>query len=980
MKRKPPRRAPPKPASRRRSTNGSASRRQAALLRLSAEIAAAPSEADICRAVVHGLRDPALGYVFLGLFLVDESSGDRVLKASLGWPDVPTDWRVHAGQGLSERPLHDGRLHYTPDVTREAGYLPSLNSGSEVDVPLRMGERVFGVLVVESTRKNAFKASDFEILTAAATQASIALGRARLLAAQRRRADEQQAVLDTLADLSGELELGKLLQAVLRRATTLLGVSGGELAIYDESSQELEVVASLQIGVDSSGTRLALGEGAMGQVAVTKEPLCIAEYHEWTGQSAKYSAVDVHSVMAAPLLIGHRLVGVFACTHDDPARRFGPDDIRLLNLFAPQAAVAIENARLYTAAQRQKQYFEELVLNSPVAVVTLDTKHNIVSCNPAFERLYGYSQREVEGRNLDELISMEGARSEAIAITQHVLQEGAMRSIGRRRRRDGTTVDVEVLGVPVRVEGELVGLMGLYHDISELTRARQEAEEANSAKSQFLANMSHELRTPLNAIIGYSEMLEEEVAELGHQELAPDLQKIRSAGKHLLSLINDILDLSKIEAGKTELYLEDFEVAEVVADVVTTIRPLVDKNGNQLVVRAEAPGVMRADLTKVRQMLLNLLSNACKFTERGTITLEVERTSDVPGNPELRFHVSDSGIGMTPAQMAKLFEAFSQAEASTSRKYGGTGLGLTISRRFAQMMGGDVTVASEPGRGSTFTIRLPAETPAPTPVDAVPRPGRPDAGGAAGTVLVIDDNAEARDLLRRLLEDEGFTVVEAAGGEAGLAAARERHPDAITLDVLMPGMDGWMVLAALKADPELAGIPVLMITILDDRGLGFALGAAEYVSKPIDREKLRRLLARYRRDGARNALVIEDDPGTRELLRRMLEADGWTVGEAENGRAGLEALAVRIPALILLDLMMPVMDGCQFAAQLRKNAAWREIPVIVITAKDLTADERRMLNGDVQGVFRKGALQREELLHEIHTLMRTTAAALQHAR
>ena len=945
-------------------------RRQAALLRLSAEIAAAPSVDEICYAVVHGLRDPALGYVFLGIFLLDEATGDRVLHASVGWPDAPKGWRVHAGQGLSERPFRDGKLHYTPDVTRDAGYLPSLNSGSEVDVPLQLGGQVFGVLVVESTDPDAFDDNDCEILTAAATQASIAIGRAHSLAAERRRADEQQALLDTLADLAGELELGKLLQAVLRRATTLLGVSGGELAIYDEAHKELEVVASLHIGVDSTGMRLALDEGAMGHVAVTREPICIPDYHAWLGRSGKYTDVEVHSVMAAPLLIGQRLVGAFACVHDDPAHVFGPEDLRLLNLFAPQAAMAIENARLYSAAQRQKQYFEDLVLNNPVAIVTLDTVHDIVSCNPAFEQLYGYAQSEVTGRNLDELISTSTTRSEAVAITQHVLQEGAMRSIGQRRRKDGSLVDVEVLGVPVLVEGKLVGLMGLYHDISELTRARHAAEEANSAKSQFLANMSHELRTPLNAIIGYSEMLAEEVADIGHDELAPDLEKIRSAGRHLLALINDILDLSKVEAGKTELFLEEFEVAAMVDDVATTVRPLVDKNANRLVLRLGQPGVMRADLTKVRQMLLNLLSNACKFTQGGTITLAVERVAVAGAADTISFHVTDSGIGMTPDQMGKLFEAFAQAESSTTKKYGGTGLGLAISRRFARMMGGDVTVTSELQHGSTFTIRLPAVTPeAEVEAEAARQRTTARETGRAGTVLVIDDNAQARELIRRVLEDEGFRVLEAADGAEGLALARSDPPDAITLDVLMPRMDGWAVLAELKADPALADVPVIMLTMLDDRRLGFALGATEYLTKPLDRERLRALVARYRRNGAHDVLIVEDDVDTRDLLRRQLEADGWRVDEAENGRAGLDAVSRRVPSLILLDLMMPVMDGCQFAAELRRHEAWRGIPVVVITAKELTSEERRALNGDVQGVLQKGALNADELLRSLRDLV-----------
>ncbi len=949
---------------------GHSERRQAALLRLSAEVAAAPTEVDICRAVVNGLRDPALGYVFLGLFLVDDASGDRVLQASVGWPDVPKGWRVHPGQGLSERPLQDGRLRYTPDVTRVAGYLPSLNSGSEVDVPLTMSGNVSGVLVVESAEPDAFGPSDFEILTAAATQASIAIGRTRSLAAEKRRADEQQALLDTLADLSGELELNKLLQAVLRRATALLGVSGGELAIYDEKRRELEIVASLNLGGDSTGTRLALGEGAMGHVALTREPLRIDDYRQWLGRSGQYDAFEVHSVMAAPLQIGHRLVGAFACVHDDPARRFQPDDLRLLNLFAPQAAVAIENARLYTAAQQQKQYFEDLVLNNPVAIVTLDTHHDIVSCNPAFVQLYGYGESEVVGRNLDDLIATETTKSEAVDITERVLKGGALRHIGRRRRKDGTLVDVEVLGVPVVVEGKLVGLMGLYHDISELSRARQAAEEANSAKSQFLANMSHELRTPLNAIIGYSEMLEEEAEEIGHPEIVSDLGKIRAAGKHLLALINDVLDLSKIEAGKTELYLEDLDVAAMVHDVATTVRPLVEKNANELVVRCDAPGNLYADVTKLRQMLLNLLSNASKFTDHGAITLEVERSPT-----DIVFRVADSGIGMTQAQMSKLFEAFAQADSTTSKRYGGTGLGLAITRRFARMMGGDVTVDSEPGRGSTFTLRIPTVRPAALDVAA-----RPAGQGGAGLVLVIDDNAYARDLTRRVLEDEGFDVIEASSGQTGLALAREQRPDAITLDVLMPGMDGWAVLAELKTDPVLAGVPVVMLTMLDDRHLGLALGASDFLTKPIDRERLRQIISRYRRDGAGDVLVVEDDPSTRELLRRQLESEGWQVSEAENGRAALGALEQQRPSLILLDLMMPVMDGCQFAAELRKHDQWNDIPVVVITAKDLTPEDRRSLNGDVQGVLQKGAFGRDDLLREIRHLVGASNAVPQPAR
>ena len=682
-------------------------RRQAALLRLTAGIAAATDEADVYRSMVEGLHDEALGYNFLGAFLLEPETGDRVLQASVGWPDVPHRFRVHPGQGLSERVLEDGRLHYTPDVSRAVGYLPSPAGGSEVDVPLRLDGRMIGVLVVESGEKNAFGAEDFEILTAAANQASIAIGRARLLAEERRRVDEHRALLDTMSDLSSDLELPRVLQAVLNRAVTLLGVTGGEVAIYEEQTQQLVVAASQNIGKDSTGTRLALNEGAMGHVAVTRQPLIIPSYTEWLGRSPKYADVTVRSVMAAPLLIGRRLVGAIATIHSDPNRVFGPDDLRLLTMFAPQAAIAIENARLYASAQRQKQYFEELVRNSPVAIVTLDRGLDIVSCNPAFEKLFGYAPADSIGKNLDDLVATEATRSEAEQYSQAALTQ-PVHGIGRRRRKDGTLVDVEVLAVPVIVDGERVALMALYHDITELLAARREAEDASKAKSQFLASMSHELRTPLNAIIGYSEMVQEEVEELGAQSLAADVSRIRTAGRHLLALINDILDLSKIEAGKMELHLETFDLATLVEEIVATVQPLIEKNTNHLELQCPPRiGSMHADLTKVRQMVLNLLSNAAKFTDHGTITLIVDRES-LPSGDAILLAVRDSGIGMTPAQMDRLFEAFSQADAATAAKYGGTGLGLTITKHFAQMMGGDVTVDSRPGEGSTFTVRLPA--------------------------------------------------------------------------------------------------------------------------------------------------------------------------------------------------------------------------------------------------------------------------------
>ncbi|MGH7416639.1 MAG: response regulator, partial [Candidatus Rokuibacteriota bacterium] len=331
------------------------------------------------------------------------------------------------------------------------------------------------------------------------------------------------------------------------------------------------------------------------------------------------------------------------------------------------------------------------------------------------------------------------------------------------------------------------------------------------------------------------------------------------------------------------------------------IQPLAAKNANRLDVRCpDEIGTMRADLTKVRQALFNLLSNACKFTDRGTISLAVAREV-MDGQDWMVFRVSDTGIGMTPEQLTRLFEVFSQADAATTRKYGGTGLGLALSRRLCRMMGGDVTVESEADRGSTFTIRLPARVAEAIEEPAAPAPLADHVSPGIGTVLVIDDEAAVRDLMQRFLIKEGFRVVTAPGGEEGLRRARELRPDAITLDVMMPGMDGWAVLSALKADPEVADIPVIMLTIVDDKNLGYALGASDYLSKPIDRERLVTVLKQHRRD--RPVLVVDDDAGLRQLLRRMLEPEGYAVVEAENGRAALERLRDVSPSVVLLDLM-----------------------------------------------------------------------------
>jgi signal transduction histidine kinase/CheY-like chemotaxis protein len=509
----------------------------------------------------------------------------------------------------------------------------------------------------------------------------------------------------------------------------------------------------------------------------------------------------------------------------------------------------------------------------------------------------------------------------------------------------------------------------------EARRARDEAEEASRTKSSFLANMSHELRTPLNAIIGLTELLCDNAGRFGTEKALEPLRRVLRAGRHLLSLINDILDLSKIEAGKMDLTLESVAIGPVVEEVLGTARPLAEQNKNAIELDCPAGiGSVHADNMRLRQILLNLLSNACKFTKGGTVRLHVGSAEDADQH-WVDFAVSDTGIGMTEEQLGRLFQEFTQADASTTRQFGGTGLGLAISRRLCRLMGGDITVTSAPGEGSTFTVRLPAQAPTSLPLAGV---GPAETGmeanrGSRGTVLVIDDDATARELIAAHLAGEGFAVETAANGVDGLKKARALRPAAITLDVLLPDVDGWTVLAALKGEPELAEIPVVIVTIVDEQRRGIALGAAGYLTKPIDRERLVAILSRFRvAETPGTVLVVEDDEEQRELVRESLGRRGWTVREAANGRLALDAIALELPDVILLDLMMPEMDGFELVATLQANTAWRDIPVVVVTSLDLTAEDRRRLSGGVEEILSKHAFPPAELMARLGALLGET--------
>lgn len=649
-----------------------------------------------------------------------------------------------------------------------------------------------------------------------------------------------------------------------------------------------------------------------------------------------------------------------------------------------------ELEKLVNSINRMHQSFKNLhdskielqnLLNTTLVGLGLwHLEGKLITINQAFAKMVGRSVAETLKLNywkdivIDENLVAEQAQLQT-------LKPGDRYGPSEKeyRHKDGYYVPVRLSALIIEREGEyyvwayVENIGGQKWQVAELRQAKEKAEEANLAKSQFMANMSHELRTPMNTIVGYTELMEEEIKECEKPHLRQDIKNVHAAAKHLLGLIDGILDISKIEAGKMQLYSERFDVKNMIQNTITTIQPLVENKANALnILLDDDLGEIYTDLTKVRQILFNLLSNASKFTEQGIITLEVRRTKEEDGD-WITFRVSDEGIGMTNEQQADLFQVFTQADASTSRKYGGTGLGLAITKHFTQMLGGTINVESQFGKGSHFRIRIPAhlsiKKPQPSTVEDIPV-RIPDSPIESGILLVVDDDETVRDLLEAYLSKVGYQVVGASSGEEGLKLAKKLRPDAITLDVMMPGMDGWEVLSELKADPELAHIPVIMLTMMEDQDIGYSLGAAEYLTKPVTRSQLINVLRKYRSEKSPSiVMVVEDDPTTREMMVRILHKAGWQVIEAENGEIALQHLQKHQPDLILLDLMMPQMDGFEFIIQLRQHETGSSIPVVVLTAKDISIEDRLWLNNRVDTVFQKGAYSRDELLTELRQLL-----------
>ena len=684
---------------------------------------------------------------------------------------------------------------------------------------------------------------------------------------------------------------------------------------------------------------------------------------------------------------------------DVPIPKAGRDEIggmtraltMLRDSLKERARLERERQRAEAAARQAQAQLAEAIEAVSEGFALYDADDRLVVCNSRFKEMYVGTGLEIKPGIPYETIVRKAAETGIVPLSPGKRDAFIAERLERHRNPKGAFEQQRSHGMWLKISERRTadgGNVGVLTDITELkarelqlsdlvdrlAEARDAAMEATVAKSRFLANMSHELRTPLNAVIGITEMLIEDTEETGNGTAREPLERISRAGKHLLQLINEVLDLSKIEAGKLEINYEMIDVAALVNDLVGEVEPLAAKNANRFVVECPPDiGTVHSDPTRLRQIILNLLSNACKFTEGGRVSLSVSRRRS-NGEEFLAARVADTGIGMTEEQLAKLFQEFSQADSSTTRKYGGTGLGLAISDRLCRIMGGTIEVESKVGVGTTFSMRL--------PVDRVDRVGVADATAmptAATTVehvrpartnrvLVIDDDPTVRDLMRRYLSREGFDVVTAAGGREGLEFARELHPSVITLDVFMPDLDGWSVLQALKQDGDLRRIPVILMTISDEKQKGITLGASGYLTKPVDRAQLAQLLDRFK-TAAPRALVVEDNLTDREMMRRLLVGEGWAVTAAGNGREALDRLKSERPNLILLDLMMPEMDGFEFLAEFRKTPTFASTPVIVVTAADLTLEDRRRLDGGVEHILQKAAPNREDFLRQVRDLI-----------
>jgi PAS domain S-box-containing protein len=908
---------------------------------------------------------------------LDNASPERESALRQAYP-MPAN-RGHAtGRAvLTGRPVHIPDVREDPDYA--LGTLRDAGITSVLSVPLLRDGAPIGAITVHTWETpRPFSDKQIALLQTFADQAVIAIENVRLFKELEARTEdltrsvgELRALGEVSQAVSSTLDLEAVLETIVGRAVELSGSYAGIVYEFDETAQVFRARATHHITDDYlevlRGTPLRLGEGAMGRAGVSREPVQVADIadeRQLVASQVRALLVrqGMRSLLALPLVREGRLLGGLVIIRRKKGV-FSPERVATLRTFAAQSVLAIHNAGLFRELQRQKQYSDALVETSPVAIATMDLDGNVVGWNPGAERLFGYTPAEALGHRMEDLVAPPEARDEIRANIRKTLEGEWIRAIARRARKDGTPVDVELSSMPVIVDGAKVGMIGIYHDITELLRARREAEAANEAKSAFLATMSHEIRTPLNAVIGMSGLLLTTPLSDEQREFA---EVVRQSGDALLTVINDILDFSKIEAGRLELESHPFDLRECVEGALDLIATRAAEKGLDLAYQVGdgTPAGIVGDVTRLRQILLNLLSNAVKFTEHGEVVLSVTASplEGAGGLHELTFSVRDTGIGIPADRADRLFQSFSQVDASTTRRYGGTGLGLAISQRLAELMGGRISVTSEVGAGSDFRFTIRAAT------ADVPATTRRDLSGIQPSlrekrVLVVDDNATNRRILTTHLHAWGMQA-RATGSplEAlGWVQAGEAF-DVGILDMHMPEMDGVALAHAIAEEPAGAALPLVLFTSLGRReARADSEGFAAYLHKPIKPSQLfdalvsvladqtvhvrERVAARSELDAdlARRhplrILLAEDNVVNQKVALRLLGQMGYRADVASNGLEAIDAVARQTYDVVLMDVQMPELDG--FEASREINRRWpgeRRPRIVAMTANALQGD------------------------------------------
>ena len=905
---------------------------------------------------------------------------------------------------------------------------------SFVGAPIISGEDVIGAISLHDPKQeNAYSEADMRLLITIANSMAVALKNARLFdetqrlfKAEQERVAELQIINSIQQGLANKLDINAIYEMVGEKLQEIFPRFDLSIGAYDPETDMISAGFMVEHGKRIEVPPIKInGVGFIDKLIRTRKTIVVNENMQEemkkVGSFTIEGTADTKAHVMVPLIINNTVRGLVVLQDLENENSFTDSDVRLLETIAGSMSVALENARLFDETQRLLKETEDRAAE----LSTINAVSSTLVAEPelsALIKLVGDQMREIFDADIvyvalldqeTQIINFPYAFGEEFTplqlgegLTSKIIQSGEPllinRDIEEKRKEMGATLvgkqASSYLGVPIFGGGKSIGVIsvqsltdeGKFKDddvrllntiaanvgaairnaqlLLETKHAREMAEEATQAKSAFLANMSHELRTPLNAIIGFTRIVRRKGKDLLPQKQLDNLDKVLTSSDHLLGLINTVLDIAKIEAGRMDVQASSFEIKPIIDLVGMTAQPLIRSDVKLVSVVDENVPPLNTDQEKIKQILLNLLSNAAKFTHQGRITIQAKAE-----NENLIVDVSDTGIGISPEALEQVFEEFQQADTSTTREYGGTGLGLSISRSMARLLGGDLHASSQEGAGSTFTLVVPLNyrNQAPTGASAPEKvEANRDAHPHDQTILVIDDHPHAISLLREILEEAGYQVLAASDGVQGLQVAQEHLPLAITLDIMMPNKDGWQVLHALKNDPKTHDIPVVLVTVVDQKALGCQLGATDYLVKPLNADDLLASLSRIvSREKKSRLLVVDDDPNVHEMVTQLLEDSSYQIQAVSDGAQAIAAAQAAPPDIILLDLLMPKMDGFGVIEELRQHPDTRDIPIVILTAKSLNADEEKSLEQRIYAVIQKQGLQGDALLETISSAL-----------